>query len=83
MSFNDWWRKKNGKQKTITILATLLVLDIGLCFATPYGLSLIDGIFRRTARDPLEGLGWMFCQAVFCGILVLVIAVMWLVFDHD
>jgi branched-subunit amino acid permease len=35
MSLNRWWLKKNAKSKTITVLAALLLVEIGLCFSTP------------------------------------------------
>ena len=35
MSVKTWWSSKNGKSKTITVLSTLLIVEVGLCFSTP------------------------------------------------
>jgi heme A synthase len=35
LSIKTWWRKKSRPPKVVTVLATLLVLQIGLCWSTP------------------------------------------------
>jgi hypothetical protein len=35
-----WWRRRSNPAKAITVLATLCVLEIGLCSALPYNSNL-------------------------------------------
>jgi len=72
MSFMTWWHHKNGKSKTLTVLCAVLILDIGLCFATPSAVDWINTIFHLRSQE-LEGLGYMMIQAVFCFILLVAI----------
>jgi hypothetical protein len=41
-----WWRNKSGRAKTITALAVLLLLQMGLCFASPGEPPWFDWLFR-------------------------------------
>lgn len=73
MSFRTWWRTKSGQSKTITILCVFLLLDIGLCFATPSAVTWLESAFHFRTSDPLAALGYMMIQAVFCLVLLLAI----------
>lgn len=80
MSFRDWWRNKSGQSKTITVLCSILILDIGLCFATPSALNWVQSAFQLRRADPLEGISYMLIQAVFCILLLVAIgciAIFW------
>jgi hypothetical protein len=73
MSLQSWWQQKSRRAKTITILATLLLLEIGLCFGTPVGVSWSDTAFgTHFGRDPFASLGYMFIQAIVAGITLLI-----------
>jgi hypothetical protein len=41
-----WWKNKSGLAKTITALAVLLLLQMGLCFASPGEPPWFDWLFR-------------------------------------
>lgn len=73
MSFQSWWQQKNRRAKTVTVLATLLILQIGLCFGTPVGVSWLDDLAgTRLGRDPFAALGYMFIEAVLAIVVFLV-----------
>lgn len=72
MNFKTWWRRKDGQSKAVTILATLLILEIGLCFSTPYTIVGVHRIFR-IQDQPLQGLGLMLLQAVACFITLVLL----------
>jgi hypothetical protein len=73
MSLQSWWLQKSRRAKTITILAILLLLEIGLCFGTPVGVSWSDTAFgTHFGRDPFASLGYMFIQAIVAGIMFLI-----------
>ena len=50
MSLRKWWQDKSGRAKAITVLSTLLILQIGLCFGTDPIVSLSRAIFSRQAE---------------------------------
>ena len=79
MSFQSWWQQKNRRAKAVTIFATLLILQIGLCFGTPVGVSWLDDLVgTHLGRDPFAAFGYMFIEAiveiivflVFLGVLI-------------
>ena len=73
MSFQSWWRHKSRRAKAITVLATLLTVQIGLCFGTPVGVSWFDELFSsHLGRDSYGGLGYMIFEAVIAVIVFLV-----------
>jgi hypothetical protein len=73
MSFRNWWQTKSGKSKTITVLCAVLILDVGLCFATPAAVDRLNTALHRIRSDPFEGIGYMIIQAIFCVILAVII----------
>ncbi|WP_348262161.1 hypothetical protein P8935_20440 [Telmatobacter sp. DSM 110680] len=73
MSFRSWWQYKSRRAKAITVFATLLTIQIGLCFGTPVGISWIDRLLStHLSRDPFAALGYMFFEAVLAIIVFLV-----------
>jgi hypothetical protein len=75
MRFREWWKQKSGKSKTITVLAAMLCLQIGLCFATPTGLPWLQDVLQVRLRDAYASLGWMIVQ-FFLGCLTLALLVL-------
>ena len=70
-----WWQQKSRRSKAITILATLLILQIGLCFGTPLGVSWSDNhLGTRLDPDSYGGLGYMFLEAILASVVFLVFA---------
>jgi ABC-type dipeptide/oligopeptide/nickel transport system permease subunit len=72
MSYQSWWQQKSRRSKAITIFATLLILQIGLCFGTPAGVSWFDSLFR-IRRNSFDALGYMFLEAIIATVLLLVL----------
>lgn len=74
MSFQSWWGQKSRRAKAITFFATLLTVQIGLCFGTPVGVSWFDQLFSaHLGRDSYGGLGYMIFEAVLAVIVFLVL----------
>jgi hypothetical protein len=73
MSFRERWSKSNLLAKSLTVSATLLILQIGLCFSTPYAASLFSD-----SRDPFDALGWMMLEAILCVCTFIFLFVAWL-----
>ena len=72
MSFQSWWQQKNRRAKAVTVIATLLILQIGLCFGTPVGVSWLDDLVgTHLGRDPFAALGYMFIEAVLAIVVFL------------
>jgi len=72
----DWWRRKSGRAKTVTVLAALELLQIGLCFGTPTALSWHDALLHVRSNVPFRALGPMIWEAILCVVtLVLLVAV--------
>jgi branched-subunit amino acid permease len=78
MSFKTWWQTKGSKSKTITVLATLLILEIGLCFSTPFTVApAYEALFGPT-HDSELGLGleiwqfflWLFTLAILVAVFM-------------
>jgi uncharacterized membrane protein len=66
MTIAHWWGRRSGSAKTVTVLAVLLILQIGLCFSTPYTVQPIhDAMFGRDTGE-LAGLGLWMVQAFLC-----------------
>ncbi len=81
MRFQGWWQRKNRRAKAVTVLAALLILQVGLCFGTPVGVSWYHNIFPSHSSDPLEAIGYMVIEALACIltlILVFLAAINWL-----
>lgn len=73
MSFSDWWRKKSGRAKTLTVLSVVLLLQIGLCFGTPAATSWFDDLFRIHPDDQFSFVGWMMIEALLCIVTVVLL----------
>lgn len=82
MKIKRWWYQKSGQAKAITALSVLLILQIGLCFSTETVTSWATAIFHlHRSDDPMESLGLMVWQGVFCVVtlvLIVVAGVFWL-----
>jgi len=77
----EWWRHKSGKAKTVTVLAVVLIAQIGLCFSTEPVMHWLSPFFPRIDNDPMESLGLMIWQAMFCLLtigMIFVASVFWL-----
>lgn len=73
MSFQSWWQQKSRRSKAVTVLATLLTLQIGLCFGTPAAVSRFDATLgTHLGRDPFAALGYMFFEAILAAVVFLV-----------
>lgn len=73
MSFRTRWQQKSGRAKAITIVATLLILQIGLCFGTPLGVSWFDTLFPTPeGRNPFNAIGYMVIEAISAIVIFLV-----------
>lgn len=75
MGFENWWRHKSGRSKTATVLAAVLLLQIGLCFGTPAATSWFDTLFHIHRDDPFYALGWMIFEALLCILTVILLFV--------
>lgn len=74
MTIQSWWQQKNRRAKAVTALATLLILQIGLCFGTPKGVSWLDDLAStHLNRDPFAALGYMFFEAILAIVVFLVL----------
>jgi hypothetical protein len=59
------WKQKNVPAKVVTVLAVLLILQIGFCFGAPISATLFDALFHiKPSYGPLEWLGMMSIFAV-------------------
>jgi hypothetical protein len=67
MRLGVWWRRTNGRAKAVTVLATVLMLQIGLCFGTPTATSWYHALLRINSRDPFQALGLMMWQSPLVG----------------
>ena len=66
MTMANWWKRRSGAAKTVTVLAVLLTLQIGLCFSTPYTVQPIhDAMFGRDTGE-MADLGLWVIQAFLC-----------------
>jgi hypothetical protein len=64
--FGAWWKRTSGTKKTVVIFATLLVLQMGLCFSTGYWLPVYQHAIG--ARQDIEdGIGYLGIQFFLCG----------------
>lgn len=78
LGLKTWWRNKSGQSKTITVLATLLLLDIGLCFSTPAAFNAVNSRYRGLGVNSFIGL--MVGQTLFCvalGVSIALVAIFW------
>jgi len=82
MNVKRWWHEKSGRSKVLTALATILILDIGLCFATPEIVPPLWSLLgvRNEGNDDL---GLMVLQAIFCAALFVAIALVGILWTSD
>ena len=73
MSFKSWWQQKGKRSKAITIIATALILQIGLCFGTPATVSWSDQALGTHLNHEYDALGYMMVEALMAGIVFLVL----------
>lgn len=67
MSIGIWWTHKSGKAKVVTGLATLVILQIGLCFATPTIVPWFESLLHAQASGgTFEDLVLVALQAMLC-----------------
>lgn len=80
MNIKRWWGKKNAKSKTITVLATLLILEIGLCFSTPATMAPACEALFGPSHDSELALGlevWQFFLWLISLVVLGAIAMLW------
>lgn len=88
MSLKAWWRRKSGPAKLVTALTTLLILQIGTCFASPGQPAWFDKLFHiKPSRYGFRA-GLVVVEAYFCigtFILLLIALMVWGVWSwrHD
>jgi hypothetical protein len=82
MSLREWWRNRSGRAKAVTVLATILILQIGLCFGTPSIVNSFQAIFHLKPSDDEfgDGLGYMMLEALLCIVTLLALIVVPLFF---
>ena len=73
MSFKSWWQQKGKRSKAITIIATALILQIGLCFGTPATVSWSDQALGTHLNHEYDALGYMMVEALMAGVVFLVL----------
>lgn len=73
MSFQSWWQQKSKRAKAITIIATALILQIGLCFGTPATVSWSDQALGTHLNRQWASLGYMMVEALLACVVFLVL----------
>jgi hypothetical protein len=74
VKLGQWWKRRSGKAKAITVLAVMLSLQIGLCFSTPQ-LTYRSGASIPAGFDtPMWTLNLMIWQAAFCAVSAVLLA---------
>ncbi|WP_109484513.1 hypothetical protein [Occallatibacter savannae] len=73
MSFQSWWQQKSRRAKAIAIIATTLILQIGLCFGTPATVSWSDQTLGTHLNHNYDALGYMMVEALLAGVVFLVL----------
>ncbi len=59
------WKQKSVPAKVVTVLAVLLILQIGLCFGAPITATCFDALFHlKPSYGALEWLGMMSILAI-------------------
>ena len=71
----EWWFPKSGSAKTVTALATLLILQIGLCFASPGEPAWFDRLFNIHPYAAEWHAGLVVLEAELCMITFLLLIV--------
>jgi len=73
MSFQSWWQNKSRRAKVITGLAVFLILEIGLCFATPAGVSWSDQVLGTHLNHQYDALGYMMVEALLACVVFVIL----------
>ena len=73
MGFQSWWQQKSKRAKAITIIATALILQIGLCFGTPATVSWSDQALGTHLNHEYDALGYMMVEALLACVVFLVL----------
>ena len=73
MGFQSWWQHKSKRAKAITIIATGLILQIGLCFGTPATVSWSDQALGTHLNHEYDALGYMIVEALLACIVFLIL----------
>jgi hypothetical protein len=66
MSLTLWWQRKSGPAKVVTTLATLLIVQMGLCFASPGEPSWFDRLFHIKPSQYELRVGLVVVEAYLC-----------------
>jgi len=66
--------RKSGGAKAVTVLATLLILQIGLCFSTDATVLPAYRAIFGPSYDPELGLGLVMWQGILCGVTIMLLA---------
>jgi len=66
MSLRSWWRRKSGPAKVVTTLATLLIVQMGLCFAYPGEPAWFDRLFHIKPQQYDLRVGLVVVEAYLC-----------------
>jgi hypothetical protein len=61
-----WWREKSGAAKVLVVLAVLLMLQIGLCVATPALTQRWDMVQQKPAGEGGGTFGLVLWELLFC-----------------
>jgi hypothetical protein len=75
LSFDAWWKRRSGGAKTVTVLAALLMLKIGLCFSTGWTVQPVYEAIVRPRRDSEVELGLVFIEAILSGVTFVLLVV--------
>ena len=78
LSLKSWWKRKSGAAKLVTALTTVLLLQIGLCFASPGEPAWFDRLFHIKPSPYGIRLGLVIIEAYLCifTFVILLIAVL-------
>jgi uncharacterized membrane protein len=74
MGFGAWWKRSSGTKKTVTLFATILILQMGLCFSTDYWMPVYEHVTGQI-HESEAGLGLVIMQAFLCGLTVVIFVV--------
>jgi hypothetical protein len=80
MKLPEWWIRKSGQAKTITLLAALLTLQIGLCVSTETITNSLHMPIPQGYDHPMWNLNLMVWQFFLCLVtlaLIVALAVWW------
>lgn len=82
MSLKTWWQRKSGPSKLVTALTALLIVQMGLCFASPGEPAWFDKLFHIKPGQFGLRVGLVVVEAYLCVgtfILLLIALMAWAV----